>query len=245
MRLLDGFLFTAAKQAEPWRQAGLISAEQAIYEVLESSTMLRPIERERARLTAAIEGSPSVLWVGRLNATKDPMTVLAGFEKALESIPEAVLTMVYGDEELLPDVQRRISESAALSRSVRLVGRVPHSRMAAFFSAADLFVLGSVHEGSGYALVEACACGVTPVVTDIPSFRAITGNQSIGLLWKPRDAEACARALAAAAHCDLTEGRRHVARHFERTLSWSAVGQRAVAIYEEALSMRRAEHRDR
>ena len=49
--------------------------------------------------------------------------------------------------------------------------------MAAFYSAADLFVVGSHHEGSGYSLMEACACGAMPVVTDIPTFRLLTAAE--------------------------------------------------------------------
>ena len=41
--------------------------------------------------------------------------------------------------------------------------------------AADLFVLGSHREGSGYSLIEALACGLPPVVTDIHAFRTLTG----------------------------------------------------------------------
>ena len=136
---------------------GFITARQRVYDVLEASTTLGPIDRETARSISRTEGCPAVLWVGRLNVGKDPMTVLEGFERALASLPEAVLTMVYGEEDLLPAVRRRIAASSVLARSVRLVGRVPHSQMPAFYSAADLFVLGSAHEGSGYALIEACA----------------------------------------------------------------------------------------
>ena len=57
--------------------------------------------------------------------------------------------------------------------------------MTTFYSAADLFVVGSHHEGSGYALMEACACGAVPVVTGIPTFRLLTGSGSIGALWTP------------------------------------------------------------
>ena len=56
------------------------------------------------------------------------------------------------------------------------LGRLPHERLAAYYSAADIFVSGSHREGSGYALIEAMACGAIPCVTDIPSFRAITGG---------------------------------------------------------------------
>jgi glycosyltransferase involved in cell wall biosynthesis len=198
------------------------------------------MDRETARSISRTEGRPSVLWVGRLNAIKDPMTVLQGFERVLASLPDAVLTMVYGEDDLLPALRRRVSESPALARSVRLVGRVPHSQMAAFYSAADLFVLGSAHEGSGYSLIEACACGVVPVVTNIPSFRVITNKGTIGVLWAHGDAAACASALGDAARRDLSEERRRVLNHFDHQLSWPVVGADALAIYRDVRATRRS-----
>ena len=236
----DAFLFTATEQSVPWRANGFISDRQRVYTVLESSTSLKPMDRETARSISRTEGRPSVLWVGRLNAIKDPMTVLQGFERVLASLPDAVLTMVYGEDDLLPAVRRRVSESPALARTVRLVGRVPHSQMAAFYSAADLFVLGSAHEGSGYSLIEACACGVVPVVTNIPSFRVITNKGTIGVLWPHGDAAACASALGDAARRDLSEERRRVLNHFDHQLSWPVVGADALAIYRDVRATRRS-----
>jgi glycosyltransferase involved in cell wall biosynthesis len=173
-----------------------------------------------------------------LNSGKDPLTVLEGFARALETLPRAVLTMVYAEDDLLPAVRRRISESPTLTRSVRLVGRVPHAQMPAFYSAADLFVLGSAHEGSGYSLIEACACGAVPVVTNIPSFRVITDKGAIGVLWPHGDAAAFANAVIDAAGRDLAEERRRVLTHFEQQLSWPVVGRRALAIYEDVRASR-------
>ena len=123
---------------------------------------------------------------------------------------------------------------------VRLTGEVPHDRMASFYSAADLFIVGSHHEGSGYALMEACACGAVPVVTNIPTFRLLTGDGSVGALWEPGDADGCARALIDAGRRDLSAERARLADHFARELSWPAVGTRALEIYEEVVSRRRA-----
>src|SRR5262249_9111321 len=128
---------------------------------------------------------------------------------------------------------------AALARSVRLVGRVPHDQMAAFYSAADLFVLGSAREAAGYALIEACACGVVPVVTNIPSFRVITATGTIGALWPYGEAARCAQAMAAAASRDLAEERRRVLAHFEHHLSWPVVGSCALGIYRDVRAARR------
>ena len=96
---------------------------------------------------------------------------------------------------------------------MQLVGAVPRDRMAMYFSAADLFVAGSHHEGSGYALMEACACGAVPVVTDIPTFRLLSGGAS-GAFWPPGDAAAFARALTDVAGRDLDVERARLAVHF-------------------------------
>jgi glycosyltransferase involved in cell wall biosynthesis len=230
---VDAFLFTASQQAEPWRSAGLIGSHQPVHEVLEASTALRPLDRGTARAASGVDGTPAVLWVGRLNENKDPMTVLAGFEQLIDAFPQATLTMVFGSDDLLPPVTARIAASAALRGRVRTIGYVPHERLAAYYTAADIFVLGSHHEGSGYALIEACACDVVPVVTNIPPFRIITGNGTIGALWTPGDSAALARALVDTAFRDLDAARLAVRQHFSRALSWTAVGQRAMAIYAE------------
>ena len=73
--------------------------------------------------------------------------------------------MIYSEDDLLDAVKERVRRSPSLADRVRLIGAVPHDQMTTFYSAADLFVVGSHHEGSGYALMEACACGAVPVVT--------------------------------------------------------------------------------
>jgi glycosyltransferase involved in cell wall biosynthesis len=240
LRRPDAFLFTAAEQAEPWRRAGLIRPTQAVHEVPESSRTIHRLPRREARGRSGIDGAPAVLWVGRLNANKDPLTVLSGFEKAAADLPGARLTLIYHDGELEAAVSARIAASPALSGRVRLRGRLPPGEMPAAYSAADVFVLGSHREGSGYALLEALACGCVPVVSDIPSFRALTAAGAVGALWPAGDADAFARRLVALANADLERLRAAAAAHFARALSWPAVGRRALAVYHEVRDRRLA-----
>ena len=235
----DAFLFAAAEHADPWRRAGFISAAHPTYQVMEASSPLRPVARAAAREATGMRGSPAVLWVGRLNANKDPLTVLDGFERSLARLPDATLTMIYSTDELLPHVRMRVASAPALRARVNLVGAVPHERIVTYFSAADLFVVGSHREGSGYALMEACACGAVPVVTDIPTFRLLTGGAA-GALWPTGDAAAFASALADVGLRDLQIERARLADHFARALTWDAVGRRALEIYEEVLRSRRS-----
>ncbi|HJZ71267.1 MAG TPA: glycosyltransferase family 4 protein [Vicinamibacterales bacterium] len=234
---VDAFLFAADEHADRWRRAGFIGPRQRTYQVMEASTGLAPMPRADAKAVTGVDGSPAILWVGRLNANKDPLTILDAFERALTTLPGATLTMVYGASDLLGDVRARIERNATLRERVRLAGAVPHDRIAAYCSAADLFVLGSHHEGSGYALIEALACGLPPAVTDIPSFRVLTGG-GVGALWQPGDAGGCARAIVALAQRDPGAERSAVRQHFERHVSWDAIGQRALAIYGAVLDAR-------
>jgi glycosyltransferase involved in cell wall biosynthesis len=245
LRAADGFMFTAAEQAQPWQAAGLIGAHQPIYQVVEASRPVQPMAPAAARAATGVRGDPALLWVGHLDANKDPLTVLAGFERALPHLPGARLTMTYMNDTLLPAVRARLAASPALSERVDLHGRVPYELIAAYFSAADIFVQGSYREGSGYALIEALICGATPVVTDIPSFRAITAVNgasvaAYGALWPPGDAAALAAALIAVGQGDLRQRRMELIDYASRTLTWEAIGRRALTVYQDLLVRRRS-----
>ncbi len=248
LRTADGFMFTTAAQAQPWRAAGLLGADQPIYEIVEAGRPVRPLPRAEARKVSGVWGDPALLWVGHLDANKDPLTVLTGFERALPHLPGARLTMVYLGQTLLPAVRARLAESPTLAERVELRGFVPYEKIASYFSAADLFVLGSWREGSGYALIEALTCGAAPVVTDIPSFRALTldaarngdgaGTTPYGALWPPGDADALAAALVEVGRRDLAPLREQLMAYAARELSWAAIGRRALAVYRELLARR-------
>ena len=233
----DALSFTAAEQAEPWRAAEVLG-NQRIVEVVEASTTMRAIARERARTAISASGEPLILWVGRLTTNKDPVTVLAGLEQALPQLPNARVVMVFGDDTLLAGVEDRVRTSPVLSERVTLTPRVPHEEMPNYYAAADVFVSGSHSEGSGYALIEAMSAGVVPVVTDIPSFRAIAGD--CGARWTPGQADAFVPALMKVCNGDLAAQRAAVREHFERELRWDAIAKRTVAEYQSVLDTRRA-----
>ncbi len=223
--------FTAAEQAEPWRAAGVLDTVRVI-EIVEASTTMRQVKRDRAITAIGASGSPLILWVGRLTTNKDPLTVLDGLELALPQLPHARVMMVFGDDMLIESVDQRVRESALLSARVTLVGRVGHDEMPNYYAAADVFVSGSHSEGSGYALIEAMSAGVVPVVTDIPSFRAIAGDLE---RWAPGDAAGLARVLVKTCSADLEAQGIAVKSRFERLLSWDAIGAATVREYRALL----------
>jgi len=147
--------------------------------------------------------------------------------------------MVYGAAPLLPVVRDRIAASKALSESVTLIGRVEHSQLEDIYNSSDYFVLGSHYEGSGFSLGEAMACGVVPVVTDIPSFRAMTDNARVGACWRAGSPQAFADQLLWVMRQPLEQLSNETQRVFHSQLSYPAIARKSMRAYHEVIATRR------
>ena len=230
----NAVMFTEASLSERFVRAGVLSAATPILEALEVSTDFTPGDLDDARRRTGMEGDPCLLWVGRLNRNKDPVTILAAFALAMKALPNAQLYMCYTDETLLNELKARISAEPALEGRVHLLGKVPHIQMQDVYRSADFFVLGSAHEGSGFAILEAMSCGVPPLVTDIPAFRAITGGDA-GAMFPVGDAAACADAIVRFAQSDRATLRAQTVARFQRALTYEEIGNQLRRAYEAVL----------
>jgi len=226
-----GVAFCSHEQALPFARAHLMSSTTPVYEIPESSSRFTPGDRAEARRSLAVQGAPLVLWVGHLDSNKDPLTVLDAVSLAARTLPGLELYCCYGAAPLLGAVQRRIAQDPDLNGRVHLLGSVPHQRIEQLMRAADVFVLASHREGSGYALIEALACGLPPLVTDIASFRTLTGGGQIGALWPTGDARQLSRRLVSSATWPQSPTREATRAHFDRELSFAAVGRKLARAY--------------
>lgn len=237
MRSVDAVAFTAAPLAHRYEVAGLFPSTMRVLSIPESSCRFTPGSREAARALVGVTGSPAVMWVGHLNANKDPLTVLEGFARFAVEEPQARLYCVFGSSPLLQAVRGRIDADERLRDRVQLIGKVPHEQVETLMRAADVYISGSHAESCGFALLEAMACGATPVVTDIPSFRELTGNGAVGRLYPVGDAARCADALfAVSRHPTPSE---LVREHFQARLSFPALGRRWASAYAQLDTARR------
>jgi glycosyltransferase involved in cell wall biosynthesis len=235
----SGVAFCSIEQARPFVAAGLLAPGMPVYEIPESTSRFVPGDRRLARQSLGATGDPLILMVGHLNANKDPLTVLEGVSRAAQLLPQLQLYCCYGAAPLLNTVRRRIAGDPLLIDRVHLVGRVAHVDVERWMRAADIFVSGSHREGSGYALIEALACGLPSVVTDIPSFRALTGAGSAGTLWPAGKAGALCGALISVAARPQSLMRPAIRCHYENELSFAAVGRKLAAVYESLEARRR------
>lgn len=229
----SGVVFTSSELARPFTSAGLFDPMTRLLAIPESSSRFTPGSRTEARAQSGLHGDPCVLWVGHLSPGKDPLTVLDGVAEASQRLPGLQLWCAFGTAPLLEAVQARVSTDTRLEGRVHLLGKVPHAQIETLMRSADLFVSGSLNESCGYAALEAMACGVTPVLTDIPAFRALTGGGHVGRLWPCRDAKRLAEVLVLSATSTLSPAA--VRAHFDATLSSAAVGRQWMNAYAQVI----------
>jgi glycosyltransferase involved in cell wall biosynthesis len=77
---------------------------------------------------------------------------------------------------------------------VRFLGR--REDVPALMSAADIFVFPSLFEGLGVSLLEACACGLPCVVSDVGPLPEVVENGVTGVLVPAQDPGSLAAAVA-------------------------------------------------
>lgn len=151
---------------------------------------------------------------------------LKGFQRVIPLLPRlrerfpALQYLIVGSsaqqESLLPSL-KRLAETHGVADVVRFCGPQPQTELAWFYSAADLFVLATAYEGWANVLLEALACGLPVVTTQVGGNPQVIASPEVGTLvdfWAP---EAFSRAVAAALERDWD--RQHL-RDYAATHAW-------------------------
>ena len=233
---IDIYLFTSIENANEWIDKKIIQNKKKCSELLEASTFFTVKDKLECRHRLSFKGNQNFLWVGRLNAGKDPMTVINAFEKYIISSPEARLFMIYQTEELLSVIKKKLEEDKHLKKAVILKGTVDHSELEGWFNAVDYFVSCSHKEGSGYALIEAMSCGCIPIVTNIPSFKKITGDGSFGFLFEPGSSESILKILLNLKNTEKEKLSKAMLDHFNHSLSFQSIADDLFSICERLIA---------
>jgi len=82
---------------------------------------------------------------------------------------------------------QNLAKKLGVSDYVRFVGLVPHAEMANYLAAADIYVSTCFVDTTSVSLLEAMACGLAPIVTDIDGNREWIANGENGLLFPPKN----------------------------------------------------------
>lgn len=81
------------------------------------------------------------------------------------------------------------SSEAGLADKVKFAGCVPESEVITYFHASDVYISASHSDGSSVSLLQAMACGLSSIVSDIPGNREWVTEGKNGWLFKDGDSD--------------------------------------------------------
>jgi len=180
-----------------------------------------------------------IILVARLAPEKDLGTLLRAFAIVHRQVPAAALWIV-GEGPEKP-ILISLSRELGIEKQTRFLGARNDVRN--LLQAADVFALTSLSEGLSIALIEASACGLPIVATNVGGNPEIVEAPHGGVLVEPTQPEKLAEALAAL----LQDGPRRDAngRHLReqalRKYSLATMTDRYCALYDRILTGNRSQ----
>ena len=148
-------------------------------------TKFAPLPRREARRELGLPEDAEVLVsVGTLVERK-------GFHRVIECLPELlsahpllhfVIVGGAGPEGDMSAKLRNLVSTLRLEDRVHFLGPYPSERLKVPLSAADVFVLATSYEGWANVFLEAMACGLPVVTTDVGGNAQVVNDRSLGRL---------------------------------------------------------------
>lgn len=181
--------------------------------------------RQKARsLLALPEGVRLIGTIGRLVPVKGHIHLLRAFGTVADSLPNVHLALI-GEGRQRELLEKEVVD-LGLEQRVHLLGARPFALR--YIKAFDIFVMPSIQEGLGLALLEAMSGRLPVIGSDVPAMRPLLAGAG-GRLVRVRDEEDLARALTE--YCSMTD--EELARLGQQTYDY-LVANHAIEDYRQA-----------
>jgi glycosyltransferase involved in cell wall biosynthesis len=145
------------------------------------------LDRSQCRAAAGCSGTVFLL-VGRLVQRKGFAYFLSAWARLPAELHERAMVVIVGEGEQRAELERLIASHAM--RNVRLVGAKPPTELAAYYAAADVFVLPSLEDVWGLVVNEAMCFGL-PVLASgqAGSAQELIAGRGCGEVFNPVNVE--------------------------------------------------------
>ncbi len=152
------------------------------------------------------------------------------FARAVEENPQLRLILL-GDGSQGPKIRALLRGA---ENAVYFGGRVELSALPGWYGAADLYVSPSHVDGSSVSLLEAMACGLPSIVSDIPANLEWIQDGLNGWVFPDGDPEALTCIILAAAQQDWRAYKLQARQDAVLKADWNKGVRKLLACYEEA-----------
>lgn len=178
--------------------------------------------------------APHLIVTRNLEPIYDIPTALRAFQEIRAALPQACLTIA-GSGPLQAELVR-LTADLGLTTAVTFTGRLDNEHIAALYQTADLVLNPSLADNMPISVLEALACGVPVVSTNVGGIPFLLEDGSTALLVPPGDSQRMAQAAL-----NLLRDQR-LARTFSQAgialaqqYAWPTVRKRWFAVYNRLL----------
>lgn len=183
------------------------------------------------------KNKPHLLVARNLEPIYDIATALKAFSLLKKDLKKATLSIA-GSGPLRLELEK-IADSLGISESVTFTGRLDNTQMADLYRRADLLLNPSLADNMPISLLEALACGVPIVSTNVGGIPYLVKADQTALLVEPGDAQAMAMAaLQVLNNSILAANLRTNGLAVIQNYSWPNVREQWFKVYSDTLRIK-------
>lgn len=199
-----------------------------------------PVDLSACAFRLRADARPRLVWLRAFNAVYNPALAPQVLALLAADFPSAVLTMVGSDkgDGSLQAAQQKAAELGVAERT-HFPGPVPKSRVPALLHEGDIFLNTTNVDNTPVSVLEAMACGLCVVSTNVGGIPYLLEHEGDALLVPPGDAAAMAAAVRRIlTEPGLAERLSRNARRKAAQFDWAAILPRWETLMDSLTSIR-------
>ena len=196
----------------------------------------QPVDRQTARARYGLPDEAKVLiTVGALVERKGFHRIIDCMPALLERHPHLHYLIVGGaspEGDMEAELRAQVARLGLVGRA-HFLGPIPPEELKWPLSAADVFVLATRNEGWANVILEAMACGLPVVATDVGGNREVVAHADLGAIVPYGDPAALAQALDNALSRDWN---REAIQAYARDNDWAKRVEALLQVFEDVVA---------
>jgi len=196
-----------------------------------------PVQLSQMPYRQRHQAQPKLIWVRAFHETYNPTMAIRVLDFLKTDYPGMTLQMIgphKGDGSL--HRVRRMSAERQLTENLSIIPGVDHDQVPSLLNQADIFINTSNYDTSPRSLIEAMACGLCVVSTNVGGVPWLVDDGENGLLVPPNDSKGMANAIRSILEVpNLAAQLSRNARQKAEQLDWQTILPQWDALFREVL----------
>ncbi len=190
------------------------------------------------------QSGPVIGYLGRLKKYKSVEDLLFAFSIVLKEFP-TVRLQVIGEGDARRNLET-IARETKVAPSVDFLGHVTHEEKIQYLSQMKFVVNTSAKEGWGLTVIEANACGVPVIASDVPGLRDSVLDERTGLLYEYANVEQLAQKMLLLLRDDVLCSRlASEAMRWAKSFDWERSADAMLEMLQHAITTHPSGSRER